>query len=155
MVPRQRVMIPTRTRGSSRTCLAPDRDDGRGVHRARSRASSVGTASMWAISGRNGVYLDAPKGIAFQGDTLWTADIDVVRGFNKRTGAPVGVIDFRPFGAVLLNDLAVGPDGTMYVTDTGIEMTDIGVLLSGRRQDLRRVARPAGVGADGREQLAA
>ena len=29
------------------------------------------------------------------------------------------------FAPVLLNDLAVSPDGTMYVTDTGIEMTDI------------------------------
>ena len=104
--------------------------DGQG-YIVRLEGSSVGTASMWAISGRNGVQLDAPKGIAFQGDTLWTADIDVVRGFDKRTGAPVGMIDFRPYGAVLLNDLAVGPDGTMYVTDSGIEMTDIGVLHPG------------------------
>jgi hypothetical protein len=104
--------------------------DGQG-YIVRLEGGSVGTASMWAQSGRNGVHLDAPKGIAFQGDTLWTADIDVVRGFDKRTGAPVGSIDFRPYGAVLLNDLAVGPDGTMYVTDTGIEMTDIGVLHPG------------------------
>ena len=104
--------------------------DGQG-YIVRLEGSSVGIASMWAISGRNGVRLDAPKGIAFQGDTLWTADIDVLRGFNKRTGAPVGEIDFRPYGAVLLNDLAVGPDGTMYITDTGIEMTDIGVLYPG------------------------
>jgi hypothetical protein len=104
--------------------------DGKG-YIVRLEGSSVGTASMWAISGRNGVHLDAPKGIAFQGDTLWTADIDVVRGFDKRTGAPVGEIDFRPYGAVLLNDLAVGPGGTMYITDTGIQMTDIGVLHPG------------------------
>lgn len=104
--------------------------DGQG-YIVRLEGGSVGTASMWIQSGHKGVYLDAPKGIAFQGDTLWTADIDVVRGFDKRTGAPVGAIDFRPYGAVLLNDLAVGPDGTMYVTDTGIEMTDIGVLHPG------------------------
>ena len=104
--------------------------DGQG-YIVRLEGSSVGTASMWVQSGKNGVYLDAPKGIAFQGDTLWTADIDVLRGFNKRTGAPVGTIDFRPYGAVLLNDLAVGPDGTIYVTDTGIQMTDIGVLHPG------------------------
>jgi WD40 repeat protein len=104
--------------------------DGKG-YIVRLDGSSVGTAAIWAISGRNGVHLDAPKGIAFQGDTLWTADIDVVRGFDKRTGAPVGEIDFRPYGAVLLNDLAVGPDGTIYVTDTGIQMTDIGVLYVG------------------------
>ncbi|HEX2781575.1 MAG TPA: hypothetical protein VHM30_18870 [Gemmatimonadaceae bacterium] len=104
--------------------------DGQG-YIVRLQGSSVGTASIFAQSGRGGVKLDAPKGIAFQGDTLWTADIDVLRGFDKRTGAPVATIDFRPYGAVLLNDLAVGPDGTMYVTDTGIEMTDIGVLHPG------------------------
>lgn len=104
--------------------------DGKG-YIVRLNGSSVGTAAIWAISGRNGVHLDAPKGIAFQGDTLWTADIDVLRGFDKRTGAPVGEIDFKPYGAVLLNDLAVGPDGAIYVTDTGIQMTDIGVIYVG------------------------
>ena len=104
--------------------------DGQG-YIVRLEGSSVGMAQMWAISGRNGVHLDAPKGIAFQGDTLWTADIDVVRGFDRHTGAPVATIDFRPYGAVLLNDLAMSPDGTMYVTDTGIEMTDIGVIYRG------------------------
>ena len=104
--------------------------DGKG-YILRLEGNSVGTARIFAQSGRGGVQLDAPKGIAFQGDTLWTADIDVVRGFDKHTGAPVGTIDFRPYGAVLLNDLAVGPDGSIYVTDTGIEMTDIGVLHPG------------------------
>ncbi|HEX8849086.1 MAG TPA: SMP-30/gluconolactonase/LRE family protein [Gemmatimonadaceae bacterium] len=104
--------------------------DGQG-YILRLEGNSVGTASIFAQSGHGGVQLDAPKGITFQGDTLWTADIDVLRGFDKRTGAPVGTIDFRPFGAVLLNDLAVGPDGRIYVTDTGIEMTDIGVLHPG------------------------
>lgn len=104
--------------------------DGQG-YILRLEGSSVGTARIFAQGGHGGVRLDAPKGITFQGDTLWTADIDVVRGFDKRTGAPVGTIDFRPFGAVLLNDLASGPDGKIYVTDTGIEMTDIGVLHPG------------------------
>ncbi|NUO64371.1 MAG: hypothetical protein HOQ12_10810 [Gemmatimonadaceae bacterium] len=104
--------------------------DGKG-YILRLEGNSVGTARIFAQSGHGGVQLDAPKGIAFQGDTLWTTDIDVVRGFDLRTGAPVGTIDFRPFGAVLLNDLAVGPDGTIYVTDTGIEMTEIGVLHPG------------------------
>ncbi|NUQ21746.1 MAG: hypothetical protein HOQ09_12420 [Gemmatimonadaceae bacterium] len=104
--------------------------DGQG-YILRLEGHSVGIAHIFAQGGVGGVHLDAPKGIAFQGDTLWTADIDVVRGFNKLTGEPVGTIDFRPFGAVLLNDLAVGPDGTIYVTDTGIQMTDIGVLHPG------------------------
>src|SRR6185503_17852593 len=39
--------------------------------------------------GRAGVTLNAPKGLAVTGDTLWVADIDVVRAFNARTGAPI------------------------------------------------------------------
>ncbi|HUF35668.1 MAG TPA: hypothetical protein VMN37_06940 [Gemmatimonadales bacterium] len=67
--------------------------------------------------GRNRVTLNAPKGMAIVGDTLWVADIDAVRGFNRKTGAPVASIPVP--GAMFLNDVAVGPDG-IYVTDTGI-----------------------------------
>ena len=34
--------------------------------------------------------LNAPKGMALVHDTLWVGDIDVVRAYNARTGAPVG-----------------------------------------------------------------
>ncbi|HYR10326.1 MAG TPA: SMP-30/gluconolactonase/LRE family protein [Longimicrobium sp.] len=81
--------------------------------------------------GKNGVTLDAPKGMALHGDTLWVADIEVLRGFHRRTGAPLAAIDLRPHGAVLLNDVAVGPDGSLHVTDTGIAMTDKGVMYRG------------------------
>jgi sugar lactone lactonase YvrE len=70
--------------------------------------------------GLSNVTLHAPKGMAVQGDTLWVADIDAVRGFHKRTGAPLATYDFAPLGATFLNDVAVGPDGALYVTDTGI-----------------------------------
>lgn len=39
-------------------------------------------------SGTNGALLDAPKGLALHGDTIWVADIDVARAFDKRTGKP-------------------------------------------------------------------
>ena len=94
-------------------------------------AGNLGNAQLFAVGGKNGVHLDAPKGLALHGDTLWTADIDVVRGFDRNTGKPVGEIDLRPYHAVLLNDIAVGPDGTIYVTDTGIDMANIGVIYVG------------------------
>lgn len=78
-----------------------------------------------------GVTLHAPKGLAVQGDTLWVADIDVLRAFHRRDGRALGAIDLRPYGAVLLNDVAVGPDGTLRVTDTGIVMTNLGVMYHG------------------------
>ncbi|HZB27733.1 MAG TPA: hypothetical protein VE282_04150 [Gemmatimonadales bacterium] len=69
--------------------------------------------------GRKGVTLNAPKGLAIKGDTLWVADIDVARAFNKRTGAPIANIQAR--GRVkFLNGAAVGPDGAIYMTDTGV-----------------------------------
>src|SRR3954464_15694699 len=39
--------------------------------------------------GKKGITLNAPKGLAIKGDTLWVADIDFARAFNKRTGEPI------------------------------------------------------------------
>jgi sugar lactone lactonase YvrE len=72
-------------------------------------------------SGRNGVTLHAPRGLALVGDTLWVADIDAVRGFHRRTGEPLATVDLSALGALLLNDIAAAPDGTLYVTDTGVQ----------------------------------
>jgi len=62
--------------------------------------------------------LNAPKGMALVHDTLWVADIDVVRAFNAVTGAPVATV--RVPGAVFLNDVAAAPDGSLYITDTAV-----------------------------------
>jgi hypothetical protein len=70
-------------------------------------------------SGRGGVKLDGPKGMAIVGDTLWVADIDAMRAFNKRTGRPIATVSLVG-KAKFLNDVVAGPDG-IYVTDTGIE----------------------------------
>src|SRR3954464_2832708 len=97
----------------------------------QTNAANLGQSKLLVVGGRNGVHLDAPKGLAIHGDTLWATDIDVVRGFNKVSGQPLGEIDLRPYGAVLLNDVAVGPDGSIYVTDTGIIMSQVGVIYKG------------------------
>lgn len=78
------------------------------------------TATPFIESGKNGVVLNAPKGMAIVGDTLWVTDIDALRGFNKRTGAVVATVDFASLHPTFLNDVAAGPDGTLYLTDTGI-----------------------------------
>jgi sugar lactone lactonase YvrE len=70
-------------------------------------------------SGKKGVTLNAPKGLAINGDILWVADIDAARAFNKRTGAVIANVDLRG-RARFLNGAAVGPDGAIYMTDTGI-----------------------------------
>jgi len=66
------------------------------------------------------VTLHAPKGMALQGDTLWVADIDAVRGFNVTSGTEIVSIDLAPMKATFLNDVAVGNDGAIYITDSGI-----------------------------------
>jgi len=78
---------------------------------------------------RNGVTLNAPKGLALQGDTLWVADIDVIRSFNAKTGALIDSVSLAKLGAVFLNDLAVTPTGAVYITDTGIRFDDVGNVL--------------------------
>jgi sugar lactone lactonase YvrE len=95
---------------------------------ARVGAADLKQVQVFVQSGSNGVTLHAPKGMALQGDTLWVADIDAVRGFHRRTGAPLATVDLSAQNAMLLNDLTVGPDGTIYVTDTGIVMDTAGVI---------------------------
>ncbi|HEX2191357.1 MAG TPA: SMP-30/gluconolactonase/LRE family protein, partial [Longimicrobiaceae bacterium] len=106
------------------------RKDGSG-YIVRAAAGDVRRMEVFVQGGRNGATLHAPKGMAIQGDTLWVADVDVLRGFHRRTGAPVAEVDLRPHRAVLLNDVAAGPDGSLRVTDTGIAMTAKGVIYRG------------------------
>ncbi len=75
--------------------------------------------TRWIESGRDGVVLNAPKGLGISGDTLWVADIDVVRRFDRHTGKPLGEIAIP--GATFLNDVAVAPDGTVYCSDSGFD----------------------------------
>ena len=82
-----------------------------------SRVDSAGhvIAQKWIDGSHAASRLDAPKGLAIHGDTLVIADVGVVRLFNRRTGAPIGVWQTP---GVLLNDVSFAPDGTLYVTDT-------------------------------------
>jgi hypothetical protein len=98
---------------------------------ARINAADLKAIDVFIQGGRNGVVLNAPKGMALQGDTLWVTDIDVVRGFDRNTGRPTRTIDMSSQHPQLLNDIGASPDGTLYVTDTGIVMSDKGVLHPG------------------------
>lgn len=73
----------------------------------------------WIEGGRDGVTLHAPKGMALCGDVLWVADIDVLRRFDRRTGAPLGEVAIP--GATFLNDVSCRGDGTVFCSDTGLD----------------------------------
>jgi len=79
----------------------------------------------WIDGAADGVRLDGPKGLAIVGDVLYVSDITVVRKFDRNTGAPMGEIAVP--GSTFLNDLAAGPDGSVYVTDSGLEVTADGI----------------------------
>ncbi len=74
--------------------------------------------TMFIAGGSAGTTLNAPKGMALVGDTLWVADINAVRGFDVVSGFEVASINVD--GAVFLNDIAASLDGTLYISDTGI-----------------------------------
>jgi sugar lactone lactonase YvrE len=78
----------------------------------------VATAK-WIEGGKNKVTLNAPKGLAIIGDTLYVADLDTVRLFDRKTGAPTGEVKVP--GAVFLNDLAATTDGRVLVSDSGLK----------------------------------
>lgn len=107
---------------------APNAKDGNGF------ISKVGPAGM-VMDSAFITGLNAPKGMALVGDTLWVADIDAVRGFNARSGAPVATVAVP--GAIFLNDIAAAPDGSLYVTDTAIKFAASGVEHPGADQIFR------------------
>ena len=76
--------------------------------------------------GRNGVELDGPMGSRIRDDTLWVLDIDALRAFDAGTGAPLATVDLRPLQPLLPNDRTFGPDGDIYITDTGVHVSPDG-----------------------------
>lgn len=95
----------------------------------------------WIAGGASGVTLNGPKGMALVGDDLWVADITVVRKFDRRTRQQTGLVDLAPLGAAFLNDVAAGPDGSLFVSDTGLVFNDKGDASLTAPQRIFRVDR--------------
>jgi sugar lactone lactonase YvrE len=82
------------------------------------------------IDGANpDVKLNAPKGMAIVGNTLYVADLDVVRVFDKNTGKAKGEI--KAPKSTFLNDIAVGPAGKLFVSDSGLTLGKSGLEPNG------------------------
>jgi sugar lactone lactonase YvrE len=127
---------------------SPVARDGNGFISRLDREGRMGSLHF-IQGGRDAVVLNGPKGMAIAGDTLWVADIDALRGFNRRTGAPVATIEFGA-RARFLNDIAIAPDGTVYITDTGISFDDKGgVSHPGPDRIFAVKGREASVAAEG------
>lgn len=76
-------------------------------------------ALKWIDGASAAVTLNAPKGMVIAGDTLYVTDITVVRTFERKTGRPKGSTPIA--GSTFLNDAAAGPDGSVYITDSGLK----------------------------------
>ena len=109
-------------------------------------AGNTSSVKMLVQGAKNGATLNAPKGLAVVGDTLWVADIDAVRAFNKRTGAVIANLDLRPMKATFLNDVVAGPNGVIYITDTGVKFDAKGATTHpGQDQIFKVVGRKVSV----------
>lgn len=86
-------------------------------------------AAHWIDGADPAITLQAPKGMAIIGDSLYVADLTVVRRFDRRTGQAQGEIVVP--GATFLNDLVAAPDGTLYVSDPGLQATAAGFAENG------------------------
>jgi sugar lactone lactonase YvrE len=87
------------------------------------------TNLKWIEGGKNKVKLDAPKGLAIANGVLYAADITTVRMFDLKSGAPKGEVKIS--GSTFLNDLAAGPNGKVYVSDSGLKSGSGGFAPSG------------------------
>ncbi len=126
---------------------------------------TVKTAKLVA-GGANKVTLNAPKGMAIAGGLLYVADISSVRTFDLKTFAPKGEIKIA--GATFLNDMAAGPDGKVYVSDSGLKQGEkdfeptgsdaVYVIEKGTAKPVAKsteLGRPNGLLLDGKSLLVA
>lgn len=72
----------------------------------------------WIDGSADDIKLDAPKGMAISGTTLYVADISVVRRFEAKPGKQQDDIAIE--GATFLNDVVSDGNGGVYVSDTGV-----------------------------------
>jgi hypothetical protein len=72
----------------------------------------------WLNGEDKSITLNAPKGLAIFADTLFVADLDVVRAYDRNSGKPLGDIPIET--GTFLNDIAAGWTGRLFVSDTGL-----------------------------------
>ena len=86
----------------------PDQKDGKGRISKLGLDGSVVTADWFTA-------LNAPKGLRSFAGTLWVADLDEVIGIDIASAKETARVKIE--GAKFLNDVAVGAEGTVYVSD--------------------------------------
>jgi sugar lactone lactonase YvrE len=95
-------------------------------HSVFKAAPGAATAEPWISPGTNGLQ-DVLGVLADErAGTLWVCSSNTsgqgeptaLKSFDLKTGTPKGSFPF-PGGKSICNDIAIGPDGAAYITDTG------------------------------------
>jgi sugar lactone lactonase YvrE len=85
-----------------------------------SRVSSDGEIlALEFMTGTDRHPLHGPRGMRIDGKRLWVVDADGLHAFDRRSGEHLDFIDFTAHDPGFLNDIDLGPDGSLYLTDTG------------------------------------
>lgn len=72
----------------------------------------------WIDATQEDVTLHGPRGLSLAGDVLYAADVDSLRFFDRRTGRPLGGVAIP--NSLFVNDVFALPDGTVYLSDSGM-----------------------------------
>lgn len=82
----------------------------------------------WSASGEatDELALHSPTGLAIRGDSLLVADLDCLRILHRTSGQPLA--RECVLTAEFLSDVAVGPDGSIYVLDSGLAWAGNGTM---------------------------
>lgn len=131
----------------------PMQKDGNGFI-TRIAASGNVESLKWIDGSQAATRLDAPKGLVLRGDTLFVADVDVIRAFDRRDGRWLANLPVA--GSKMLNDVVFGSDGVLYATDTQANAiyarTPEGWRELARGDDLEK---PDGIESDGADMVVA
>ncbi|XOF35206.1 MAG: SMP-30/gluconolactonase/LRE family protein [Candidatus Electrothrix sp. YB6] len=95
---------------------SPSAADGNGFIAKLKPDGSV-VALKWIDGAKENVMLNAPKGSAVVDGNLFVADLNQVQVFGLPGGEQKTSIAIE--GSTFLNGMTPGPDGSVYVTDTG------------------------------------
>jgi glucose/arabinose dehydrogenase len=96
--------------------LEPNVKDGDGrIMKLNMAATEWIDKDKWAA-----IKLDAPKGMAIIGKSLYVADIDRVVEIDLKKTEQRYVYDFSRFNTVFLNDITVKNDSTLFVSATDL-----------------------------------
>jgi streptogramin lyase len=97
----------------------------------------------WIDGERPGTTLHAPRGLALDRDTLYAVDLDALRLFDRKTGAPTGTWPIPD--PHFPNDITIDDRGRVWVTETGVHIRPDGEPIPDGEQVIWRYDTPGAV----------